>query len=151
MLRAIQITDELERFLEVVKAIGAKTSLEIGTYECGTSMVLALQMGDGSLSVGVDLPESDGGTKAEHEAEAKRECGERFQLIRGRSTAYSTREAVEKALGGRKVDVLVIDAEHTEAAAMGDYNMYKDLLSDRCVTAFHDICMTELWPMWNRL
>ncbi len=148
MLRSIQIGSELDTFLKLVTMTGAKTGLEIGSYECGTGMVLALHMGDESRVVGVDLPESEGGTKAEFEEEAVKQTGGRFTLIRGKSTAYATKDAVMAALDGREVDVLLIDAEHTQAAAMNDYETYKGLISENGIIAFHDICMDELWPMW---
>lgn len=124
--------------------------MEIGAARLGTSVLLSEAMGDG-LVVAVDLPESQDGTPAAYEEQAQAKLGDRFRLIRGASSSYDTIGKVREALGGRKIDVLFIDAEHTEAAALADYEAYRPYLSEYALTAFHDICYHQLWPMWNRL
>lgn len=152
MIRSIQINEEIQKLLDLMKSGECKTALEIGAYECGTAIYMSQTMGPGGLVVSVDLPEEKGGTKREHENDARALVGsERFKLVRGDSAAYETLEAVKKALGGRVVDVLFIDAEHTEAAASNDYNVYKGLVRKGGIIAFHDIALPQLWPFWNRL
>lgn len=151
LLRSIQFTDELNQFLKLVVQSKAKTALEIGAAQCGTAMALAWAMGKDSRVVSVDLPVEQDGTPKFCEDEAKRLLGDQFTLVRGYSTSYSTIAAVREALGDRPVDILFIDAEHTEEAALCEYKTYRPLLSENGMTAFHDICMDNLWPMWNRL
>lgn len=147
MLTSDQYDSELNEFLRLVRGCGAKTAIEIGAGECGTSVLLAETMGADSFVISIDLPIEDGGTSGENEAEAERLVGNRFRLIRGRSHHGPTLEAVIQTLGKRPVDVLFIDAEHTHNAALADYGMYRAFKPK--VTGFHDICTDELWPFWN--
>jgi predicted O-methyltransferase YrrM len=66
-----QYRSEIEPFLEIVKARGAKTALEIGSGYFGTSILLLRAMGEGALLVSVDLPESNGGPSLRSEREAR--------------------------------------------------------------------------------
>jgi predicted O-methyltransferase YrrM len=152
--QALQYEAEIFEFMRLVRMAGAKTAVEIGTGMCGTAVYLADTMGKGALMVSVDLPLSEGGPPDNFPISAKEAIekqGSEFVMVRGESADSRTIQAVGGALGDRKVDVLFIDAEHTEKAAMADYLAYKELLSEHGIIAFHDICMPELWPMWNRL
>lgn len=109
-------------------------------------------MGSGSVLVGIDLPESDGGTKTEDEQQAQSLAPPgTLALVRGKSSDGRTVGQVRNALCGREVDLLFIDAEHTEKAALRDFEAYRPLLAYRALVGFHDIMTKQLWPMWNRL
>jgi len=151
ILKAIQLVQEIDEFSKLVKAAKCQTALEIGAAQCGTAVILGEAMGHTGRIVSADLPVDKGGTSEAHEREAKGHLGGRFTLVRGDALAFSTIEAVKTALNGRKVDVLLIDAGHTEAEAMGEYAIYRTFLADLGMAAFHDICYELLWPMWNRL
>lgn len=143
-----QLVTEINDFVRLVKAIGAQTALEIGTGKCGTAVMLSQAMGPDSLVISVDLPEEKGGPSFEIERQAKDTCPGRYEIVRGLSASHDTRKAVEALLGGKKADVLFIDAEHTAAAAMNDYMAYRDFCSKKALIGFHDILIQELWPMW---
>ncbi len=151
ILKAIQLTEEITKFAQLVRASKAQVALEIGAAQCGTSVILGEAMGPFSRVVSVDLPVEKEGTSEAHEREARGHLGSRFTLIRGDATSYEVMAGVGRALDGHPVDLLFIDAGHTEAEAMGQYGAYKRLLSENSMVAFHDICMDALWPMWNKL
>ena len=151
MLSSIQRPSELNRLLLHMAGIKARTALELGGGELGTTLYLWTAMGPECRIVSVDLPENMRGTPASKEAEAADRMGKSFKLVRGDTLSMETFKAVTDALGGKTVDVLLIDSEHTEQRAMGEFNLYKHLLSSIGIVAFHDICMDELWPMWNRI
>lgn len=137
-LKSSQFTDEIDTFLKLVKAAGCRSALEIGVFEGGTSTLLYETMGPDSVVVGVDLK------KPRIEAPW-------FKFVQGHSHSYHTASAVTRAVDGKPFDLIFIDAEHTESSTTTDYEMYRHYLASAGMLAFHDICMPELWPMWNRL
>jgi hypothetical protein len=107
-------------------------------------------MGPDSHLVSVDLTPEDGGPSAEMEAEATHLCKGKWTLVRGRSTAFKTVDAVVEALG-QQADVVFIDAEHTEPSAWSETMTYGPLLHKNGIMGYHDICFPELWTFWNKL
>lgn len=150
-LMSQQLTTEINDFTRLMKAIGAKVALEIGTGQCGTAVTFSNAMGKDSLVISVDLPEIQGGPSPELVEKAKRMAVGQYELVRGTSGAHHTKQEVVDILDGRTVDVLFVDAEHTEGAALNDYLTYKDLCSPNAIIGFHDILVQELWPMWCKL
>lgn len=145
-----QYEEEINQFLAIVKASGAKKAIEIGAYQFGTSILLSEAMGPDSLVVCVDLPEKEHGSKQEHFDMAKQEAPGRLELVRGHSRAPATVETVAQILGGQ-ADILFIDGDHDADAAFMDYMSYGALVKRLGAVAFHDICYFRLWPLWNKL
>lgn len=149
-LESLQHPEELGSLLDLMKLAKVSTVLEIGAGPCGTAATFSEQVGPEGCVVSVDLPLEIGGTPLEYEKMTKAKA-EHWQMVRGDSGAYSTKEAVEKALGGRPVGLLFIDGEHTKAAAARDLEVYRTLVDKEGLIAFHDITLEELWPWWCSL
>ena len=149
-LESLQHKEELDQLLKLASLANVKTVVEIGAGPCGTAVMFAEMVGPDGLVVSVDLPPEIGGTPKQYE-EMARTKAENWQMVRGDSGANETRDRVLAALGGREVGLLFIDGEHTRAAALRDLEVYRPMLEDMGLIAFHDITLTDLWPMWNAL
>jgi len=66
-------------------------------------------------------------------------------MIDGDSHLVETRDRLIAALAGRSVDLLFIDADHTDAGVRRDWELYGPLVT-RGVIAFHDIYSHALFP-----
>jgi predicted phosphodiesterase len=75
------------------------------------------------------------------------EVKEKIVPVLGDSHDDSTVEEVRKVLGGKKVDLLFIDGDHTQEGAERDFVKYKQFVREGGIVAFHDISsmITELW------
>jgi predicted O-methyltransferase YrrM len=134
----LQDLGEFNKFLELVKKLGVRSYLEIGSKHGGSWWRISNALPKGSRVVSVDLPHGDGSfkvtepsLKACHE-ELKRR-GYDAHLFLTDSTNRATIEAVHK-LG--PFDLVFIDANHTEPYVRQDWANYGPLGN---VVAFHDI------------
>jgi cephalosporin hydroxylase len=79
------------------------------------------------------------------------------EFLCGDSHAPPFRERVVEALGGKPVDFLFIDGDHTEAGVESDYRAYAPLVRPGGLVAFHDIVERQPLPtnqvqhFWKRL
>jgi 23S rRNA U2552 (ribose-2'-O)-methylase RlmE/FtsJ len=64
-------------------------------------------------------------------------------VIRGDSHDPSTRQRLKDQLGGRPVDVLFIDGDHSWGGIDLDWRMYAPLVRDRGLVVFHDVANTS--------
>lgn len=79
-------------------------------------------------------------------------------VLRGDSHDRVTLQRLKDQLGGRKVDVLFIDGDHTREGVLADWNMYAPLVRAGGMVVFHDVCndsaMTagsrEVWEQMKR-
>lgn len=144
--QALQDETELARFLEILRAEGVRSYLEIGAKFGGALWRAANVMPAGSRIVAVDLP---GGTRAWPESGRSlerciAELGERYDahLIWGDSTAPVVIAAV-RALG--PFDACLIDANHTLPYITKDFANYSPLCR---IVALHDIAWRRP-PEWR--
>lgn len=63
--------------------------------------------------------------------------------IMGDSGEEDTRDVLESRLGGRKIDLLFIDGNHSYVGVKSDWGLYRPLTEH--LIAIHDI----LWPAWG--
>jgi predicted O-methyltransferase YrrM len=68
------------------------------------------------------------------------EEGQSIRLMRADSHSPETLNEVRKVLGGRPVDFLFIDGDHTYEGVRKDFEMYSSLVRKGGIIAFHDIC-----------
>jgi predicted O-methyltransferase YrrM len=96
-----------------------------------------------ALLISIDLPHGEFGggyppwRSVLYRAFASRK--QRIRLLRADSHEARTLEAARAALERRPVDVLFIDGDHTYEGVRRDFEMYKSLVRDGGVIAFHDI------------
>jgi predicted O-methyltransferase YrrM len=65
--------------------------------------------------------------------------GQRFEFIPSNSQFWTTRETLKTILGGRPIDLLFIDGDHSYGGVRSDFEMYGCLLAKTGFVAIHDI------------
>lgn len=136
---ALQHRVELENFIEFVAAKNPQTILEIGLFQGGTLYVWTRAFNSTQQIVSVDQPFWN-----ETILQRRRELYPSFSddiqidVIYGNSHAKSTYTEVGELLEG-SVDFLFIDGDHTYDGVTQDFEMYRQLVDDDGIVAFHDI------------
>ncbi|MGI0134786.1 MAG: class I SAM-dependent methyltransferase [Candidatus Micrarchaeaceae archaeon] len=157
----LQIHEEIESLLIEVERLEPLNILEIGTAGGGTLFLLSRAATRDSVLISVDLPKGAwGGGYSWWRGSIYKQLlrpGQRCRLIRGDSHSASSLDGVKAALGGRSLDVLFIDGDHSYAGVRQDFNMYAPLVRRDGLIAFHDIVVhppstkTEVSQFWNEL
>jgi predicted O-methyltransferase YrrM len=134
---------ELTCFIERVAAEKPKVVLEIGTARGGTLFLLSRVADPSAIIISLDLPggKFGGGYPAWKSTLFRKIVGPKqtLHLIRGNSHEHSSFEAVSRALAGRAVDVLFIDADHSYEGVKTDLLQYQSLVRPGGIVGFHDI------------
>jgi predicted O-methyltransferase YrrM len=140
---AVQNPRELHDFLEVALARRPRTVVEIGTASGGTLYCLSQVAHPEAFMVSIDFfGGAYGGGQTNAECKLFSTFGsrtQRFEFIRSRSFLQSTLASLRKVLGGREIDLLFIDGDHSYAGVKSDYEMYHPLVSEDGLIVFHDI------------
>lgn len=141
-----QVRSELRDFLVLVQQLRPRAVVEIGTALGGTLFLLTRVAAPDAILVSVDLSSpSDlsygGGNVAQRGPfyEAFALDDQLVHFVAGDSHDTETRAEVEQRLGGRDVDLLFIDGDHSEAGVAQDYESYRDLVRPGGLIAFHDV------------
>jgi cephalosporin hydroxylase len=136
---AIQKLSEVAPFLA---GLGCPSCvIEIGAGHGGMLAAFCVAAADDATIVSVDLeggPFGSGASDDDLLRRAKPLPGQTLHLVRGDSHEPVTRERVA-ALLPRPADVLLIDGDHTYRGVKADYDLYRDLVRQGGVIAFHDI------------
>lgn len=160
-IRPLQSRVELEALLGDVARHRPSAVVEIGTASGGTLFMLTRVASDDATLVSIDLPGGAFGggyprwRSPLYRSFAKR--GQRIHLLRRDSHAPSTLAALRDILGGRRVDFLFIDGDHTYEGVKRDYEMYRSLVRPGGMIGFHDIVPhseesgCEVNRFWNEL
>lgn len=136
-----QKASEIIAFLEWAAEKEPKTVVEIGVAMGGTTYLLANAIPSVWKVIGVDFfPRNRRALKS-----VIRE-GVRMDFVTGNSSSPETVAKVKDILGGREVDLLLIDGDHAYDAAFKDYEAYRPLVRNGGWIAFHDIRPPELKP-----
>jgi predicted O-methyltransferase YrrM len=142
-LGANQKISELAPLVKLLKRRRLSTVVEIGTARGGTFATWCALAAPDALLVSIDLPGgAHGGGYSEDEAArfaGYGKPGQTLRFLRADSHAPETRAELEAILGGRDVDFLMIDGDHTYAGVKADYEMYAPFVAATGVVAFHDI------------
>jgi len=139
---ALQHPVELRMFLEHVRALAPRTILEIGS-SCGGSLFAIAQVAapDATL-VSIDLPErmdTPAIIAAIPELFASLvQPTQTLHAIRDRSTLHAVRSELVAKLGGRPLDLLVVDGDHSYGGVSSDLAMYAPLVRRGGLIALHD-------------
>lgn len=108
-----QVRAEIEAFVEeLVRPLAPRAILEVGTYRGGTLLLFADVAADDALIASIDLPDGvlPWRRKLYRSFAGRRQ---RIALIEADSTDEATRLIVERELGGRPLDLLFIDGDHS--------------------------------------
>jgi len=131
---------EITWFWETCRRINPKVIVEIGVYAGGTLKILStlITSSDG-LVVGIDMDWCIW-KKFGWDLNSA-ECSVR--LIDGDSHLKSTRDRLVSELGGKPIDVLFIDGDHTYGGCDLDYKMYSPLVRTGGIIGVHDLNMKQ--------
>jgi cephalosporin hydroxylase len=142
---AMQHVDELTAFTKIVRSLAPRTVVEIGTAQGGVFWLLCRLAAPNATLVSLDLPPKDrfsGGEKKSVDLQAMKAPAQAVHAIHGNSHAPEMPDQVRQALGGRPIDLLFIDGDHTYEGVRSDYVMFSPLVRAGGLIAFHDIVKT---------
>ena len=142
-MRPLQSRWEFRRLLEELERVRPAAMLEIGTARGGSLLAFSGLCSPNAHIVSVDLPGGPfGGGYPMWKVplyKAIARPGQRLDLVRGNSHSANTFAHVERLLGGRKLDFLFIDGDHSYEGVRSDFDRYKSLVRPGGIIAFHDI------------
>jgi hypothetical protein len=126
--------DEIIPFLDWVRSTSPKVICEIGTQTCGNSFLLSQALPSAECFIGLDLFVQNWYLLRDL---ARR--NQQLHALNGSSYDSDTLARVKRFLGGRQIDLLFIDGDHSYEGAKKDFLAYRDLVREGGIIAFHDI------------
>lgn len=148
MVGALQRRGEILPFLKESFTSPPSAVAEIGRAGGGTLAMLCRAAAPGALVISLDLP----GVRMSSPVpflckgawrrpllNAMRGPGQDLRIIDGDSRLPGSVERFRRALGGRKLDLLFIDGDHSFEGVKSDYELYSGFVRPGGVIAFHDI------------
>jgi cephalosporin hydroxylase len=140
---AWQFPSEIAELLRLLEDEPPHAVLEIGTAGGGTFFLLTRVSAPDALLVSVDLRRGQfGGGYPRWRTPLYRSFAreaQRVELVRGDSHQPRTGERIRQLLGGRHLDFLFIDGDHTYDGVKQDFADYAPLVRPGGLVAFHDI------------
>jgi predicted O-methyltransferase YrrM len=134
--RPLQIKEEIARLFEIVKALQPTTICEIGAAGGGTTFLFAHAAAPCSIIVSLDLEFDEARRQAT--SHFARE-GQTVICLKRDSHRQETVREVTSLLGGRPLDLLFIDGDHSYEGVAIDFKLYAPLVRPGGLIAFHDI------------
>lgn len=147
---ALQRKWELVPLLGMVAELRPEVVLEIGTCRGGTLRCWAELASEAATLISMDLPGGTfGGGYREEDVprfESWLKMGQSLICLRQDSHDPATLDAVKESLGGRHIDLLFIDGDHTYEGVKADFEMYSPLVRPAGLIVFHDIVISPPHP-----
>jgi len=136
-----QVMKEITSLFELVKSENPKTILEIGTDKGGTLYLWCQAAADDATIVSIDLSSRRRYSPKRRELYAKfvKSARQKLHFLPFSSHEQSTVEKASALFGGKKIDYLFIDGDHTYEGVKQDYIMFSPLVKEGGIIAFHDI------------
>ena len=144
----LQRRAEILPFLKETFPTPPSAVAEIGRAKGGTLMLLCRAAAPDALIISLDLPGAiysgpipfiNRGSWRKPLLKAMAGPGQDLRLINGDSKSPSSVALFEQALGGRKLDLLFIDGDHTWDGVKSDFEIYSRFVKPGGIIAFHDI------------
>jgi len=144
----IQHDEEFIPFIEFLKAKNVQSFIEIGTYRGGTLFVLSKMFHGKKISIDFPNPafgysDTNKDIRGYIDVKSRTEAFEKeftdIHFVVADSHLQETSDEVKTLLQGQKVDFLFIDGDHTYEGVKKDYEMYRALVREGGLIAFHDI------------
>lgn len=153
---AIQNEFELRELLKIVNRRKPRVILEIGTARGGLLFCLSQVAAPGALIISIDLPGSSygGGQTASERSLFKTfaRTGQKIEFIVANSQRTETKEALAALLQGQKIDLLVIDGDHSYSGVRSDFLSYRPFMAKGGLIAIHDILLLpDEWGPGNEV
>lgn len=144
----IQIRAEIVQFLRLLSDDPPGAVLEVGAAGGGTAFLFARVARRDAFVVSVDLPAGPFGGVLPRRGRQRvwrsfAGPGQRVELIEGDSHSSETLKSVRAVLGGRRLDLLFIDGDHSYEGVGKDFEMYAPLVRPGGLIALHDIVPGE--------
>jgi cephalosporin hydroxylase len=140
---AMQKLRELAPLVALVGSGSPRVVVEIGTARGGSFYAWCRAAAPDATIVSIDLPGGPfGGTDASADVATLCRYGRPAQalhFLRADSHDQRTRGRLDEILGGRAVDFLMIDGDHSYDGVKRDFEMYAPLVGEGKPIAFHDI------------
>jgi predicted O-methyltransferase YrrM len=144
----IQNRWEITELVKRVQSLRPATVVEIGTARGGTLFLLCRSAATNAHVVSLDLPsgKNGGGFPVWKESIYRlfKKPAQRLDFIRANSHSQATVERLKKLLGGRMIDFLFIDGDHSYEGVKTDFEFYSPLVSPSGLIAFHDIMENKM-------
>lgn len=136
-----QIMKEITNLYELIKKENPKTVLEIGTDKGGTLYLWCQAAAEDATIVSIDLSSRRRYSPKRRELYAKfiKSAKQKLHFLPFSSHEQSTVEKASAIFGGKKIDYLFIDGDHTYEGVKSDYIMFSPLVKEGGLIAFHDI------------
>jgi glycosyltransferase involved in cell wall biosynthesis len=158
---ALQKPKEFEGLVGMVRDLQPQVVVEIGSAKGGTLYGWCQLAAPDATIVSIDLPGGDfgGGMDEIHAAlvGTYAKPDQTMHFLPRDSHAPETLEALKTILGGRQIDLLMIDGDHTYEGVKSDYEMYAPLVRPGGLVAFHDVLPHPGFPsckvdeLWDQL
>ena len=143
LIRPGQIRSEFIQLAAMIQRQKPRAIMEIGTLRGGSLFALCRLADPSATIISLDLPRGPfGGGYAWYQIPLFRGFAGSDQalfLIRGNSHDPASEEKVRAALGGKQLDVLFIDGDHTYDGVKRDFAMYSPFVKRGGLIIFHDI------------
>jgi predicted O-methyltransferase YrrM len=124
---------EIAGFLEYATGRGPRVACEIGTQDGGNFFLLGVHLTTVDRLVGVDLH-----VRRKALLRGVLDPARHPVFIEGSSYAGRTAARVRRTLGGRPIDLLFIDGDHSEAGVSEDWELWSPLVARGGTVVFHD-------------
>jgi predicted O-methyltransferase YrrM len=148
---AFQKVSELKSLIALVRQRRPKAVVEIGTHKGGTLFAWCQAADPEALIVSIDLPDGlFGGGYSEEEARRFQDFAlpaQQLHTLRRNSHKRGTVRRLKSLLGGRPIDFLLIDGDHTYKGVKRDWEIYEPLVARGGLIAFHDILEHPKQPL----
>jgi predicted O-methyltransferase YrrM len=132
---------EMTWFCNAAEEINPKVIVEIGRYAGGSLKLLSLlAKSEDCLIISIDLT-SELWDKNGWDISSNI-CP--IHLLNGDTHSVYTKEKLKRMLGGKLIDVLFIDGDHSFEGTKMDHEMYGELVRPGGIIGFHDITMKRL-------
>ena len=149
-IRPLQNPWEISELMKRVRAKRPQVIVEIGTAKGGTLFLFCQHAAENATIISLDLPygRNGGGYPRWKEGLYRKfaKAGQKLHLVRADSHLDQTRRTIERLLNGRRIDVLMIDADHSYEGVRRDYTLYSPLLAADGFIALHDVIPNRFDP-----
>ncbi|MFN7176873.1 MAG: class I SAM-dependent methyltransferase [Thermaurantiacus sp.] len=143
IVRPLQDRAEITALVAELMERRPQTVLEVGTARGGTLFLLCRAAHPEATIISLDLPYArNGGGFPEWKQDVYRRFarpGQTLHLVRGNSHELGSRDRVVGLLGGRPLDFILIDADHSYDGVKRDFELYYPLLAPDGLLAMHDV------------
>jgi predicted O-methyltransferase YrrM len=143
LIKPNQVRSEISELIKVMDRMKPKAILEIGTGKGGTLFLFCRIASEDGMIISIDLPGGEfGGGYSKPRKFLYRQFAQPLQkmhFLMMDSHKRETLDQVKTILGGKKLDLLFIDGDHTYEGVKSDFEMYSCLVRQDGIIAFHDI------------